>query len=218
MAPPTDPVTIKNTFNLHEQGRTRLEPPKKVAAENLCTTCRKERHYGPCAKGPKARPEGAALKRADFNLGLKGDDPKFVGGDAGNGPSTSPQYHSATSDSALSRSPSGRPADEQAATGFADLFRHLGITSMADEPGQMTGGLLKQSYSPSTAIHSMSENRGPSPNVYEQSLLPNRGFIAGGSPDGDQRIDQAFGQVDNVADSTCIENGAAPAGGPAVLG
>lgn len=219
MAPPTDPETIKRTFSLHEQGRTRLEPPKKVAEDQrLCTSCRKERHYGPCAKPYKSKPAGSPLKEADFNLGLRGDDPHFVGGGNDGGPSTSPNYHSATSDSSLARARGGRPADEQAATGFADLFRHLGINSVASEPGQMTGGLLKQSYEPSSAIHSMSENRGPTSNIYEQLLTPSKAPIVGWGDEGPQRIDRAFGQIDNVADSTCIEGGSAPAGGPAVLG
>jgi len=73
-------------------------------------------------------------------MGLTGDDPS-----TGDNPSTSPHYHSATSDSALARARDGRPADEQAATSFADLFRHLGISNAADEPGRMYGGLNKVS-------------------------------------------------------------------------
>lgn len=213
MAPPQDPASLKQVFNVHEQGRTRLEPAKKVAEElRLCGTCRKERHYGPCLKKPRT-----TERVADFNLGVSGNDPKFVGG-SDNGPSTSPNYHSATSDSSLARARDGRPADEQAATGFADLFRHLGVTSIADEPGRMTGGLLKQSYSPALGIHSMSENRGPSPNVYEQSLVPGKSPIPGWGDEGNQRVTRAFDQIDGAVDSTNIEGSSAPAGGPAVLG
>lgn len=211
MTPPQDPASLKQVFNVHEQGRTRLEPAKKIAEElRLCGTCRRERHYGPCPKKPRT-----SERVADFNLGISGDDPQFVGG-SDNGPSTSPHYHSATSDSSLARARDGRPADEQAATGFADLFRHLGVSSVASEPGQMTGGLIKQQSWSGTEIHSLYENRGPSPNIYEQSLVPGKAPIVGWGDEGDQRIDRMFNQMDHPADSTSIEGSSAPAGGPAV--
>lgn len=146
LAPPATPLDVTQAFNAHEQVKTRLEPRRKLSAEGLCTTCRRERHYGPC-HAPKKIP----TKAADFNLGMTGDDPSN-----GDNPSTSPHYHSATSDSALARARDGRPADEQAATGFADLFRHLGITSVADEPGRMYGGLNKVAlWTPQTLIEKL---------------------------------------------------------------
>jgi hypothetical protein len=120
--PPSTPETLRETFDRHEQGETRVEPRRKLSTESICTSCRKARHYGHCS-----RP--IAIKKSDFNVGLTSDD-------AADHPSTSPNYHSATvADSAPSRTRDGRPADEQAASAFADLYRHLGITSLADEPG-----------------------------------------------------------------------------------
>lgn len=135
---PSTPDTVKQTFNLHEQGETRVEPRRKLS-EELCTSCRKPKHYGPCK-----RP--IAIKKSDFNLGMTSDDAPSEN------PSTSPHYHSATSDSALARARDARPADEQAGTAFADLYRHLGISSVADEPGRMTGGLHKVSSLPAALM------------------------------------------------------------------
>lgn len=132
LEPPTTPFSVSQLFDVHEQAHTRSEPMRKLSAENLCTSCRKEKHYGTCA-----RP--ISIKRADFNKGMIGGDPS-----AGDNPSTSPHYHSATTgDSALARARDGRPADEQAATYFADLFRHQGQVNLSDEPGRMSGGLNK---------------------------------------------------------------------------
>lgn len=220
-APPLDPDTLSRTFNMHEQGRTRLEPPKKVAGEEdtrMCTSCRKGRHYGACAKHPQNAGAGTTLpKLADFNLGMHGEDPKHHSSTHG-GPSTSPHYHSATvSDSSLARARPGNPA-QQASTSFADLFRHLGITSLADQPGQATGGLLKQSLDWGTQVHSLAEKRGPSVNIYEQSLSPQRGVFPGSPDEAKGNIDRAFSSHDLFADATAIEGAMQPATGPAVLG
>ena len=133
MQAPSNPYDLSQLFDVHEQGKTRIEPRRKLSVE-MCTSCRREKHYGPCS-APKKIP----TKAADFNPGLTADDPS-----QGDNPSTSANYHAATTaDSSLARARDGRPADEQAGTYFADLFRHLGIQSAADEPGRMTGGLNK---------------------------------------------------------------------------
>ena len=203
----------------------------------MCTTCRKTKHYGSC-EHPRVIP----TKAADFNAGMNGSDPT-----QGDNPSTSPHYHSAVSSiSALGRSSDGRPADEQAASGFADLFRHQGIRDSADQPGRMYGGLNKvaddaarerarrhailfQMYGvklsdffanmPGAATHSMHEQRGTPINPYEerpQRLSPPVGW----GDEGPQRIERAFDQIDCAADSTGIEDASKgqPSGGPAVLG
>lgn len=289
---PSTPDTVKQTFNLHEQGETRVEPRRKLS-EELCTTCRRPKHYGSCK-----RP--IAIKKSDFNLGLTADDAPSEN------PSTSPHYHSATSDSALARARDARPADEQAGTAFADLYRHLGISSVADEPGRMSGGLNKVSalnqelqgiqqllhggvspqsalevmyphavehippglaqaaadrvrahdlgqeaarllspknptplfghapaqqmiqegvrlrapqklgnfMLPGTETHSMFEQRGPSPNPYEERLTIKSPPVGWGD-EGEQRIRRSFDQIDGAADSTSIEDAAkGPQPGP----
>jgi hypothetical protein len=136
MQPPTTPQKLTEIFDAHEQGETRTDPRRKLSAENLCTTCRKAKHYGGCSR-PRPIPE----KTSNFNPGMHGSDPT-----SSDGPSTGPNYHSAVSSiSSLARAQEGRPADEQAASGFADLFRHQGIRNSADEPGRMYGGLNKTS-------------------------------------------------------------------------
>ena len=143
MQPPTTPQKLREIFDAHEQGETRVEPRRKLSAENLCTTCRKVKHYGNCS-----RPRPIPKKEANFNSGMLGSDPV-----SSDGPSTSPNYHSAVSStSSLARAQEGRPADEQAASGFADLFRHQGIRNSADEPGRMYGGLNKTSASKGAAL------------------------------------------------------------------
>lgn len=108
----------------------------KIGAE-ICTTCRKAKHYGSCT-APRPIPE----KIANFNPGLTAASSE-AGMDTG---ATSPHYHSATqADSSLARARDSQPADVQAGTAFADLYRHLGITSQTDEPGRMYGGLHKVS-------------------------------------------------------------------------
>lgn len=206
---PTNPDTVKKVFDIHEQGKTRLEPIKKLSAE-LCTSCRKPKHYGPCLKPPKYKPDGVPHKQGDFNLSMYGNTPE---GRDSESPSTSAHYTSATSDSSLARASSGRPADEQAATGFADLYRHLGITSLADQAVNTTGALSKVSFSLQSSPF---EQRGPSVNPYEERLQVKSPPVAQGYV-GRQSIDHAFGQIDNVADSTCIDGGG-PGTGPAVLG
>lgn len=193
--PASTPAVISQTFDRHEQGETRMEPRRKLSVDATCGTCRKPKHYGPCK-----RP--IPIKQADFNLGMTADEASE------GGPSTSPHYHSATSaDSSLARARDGRPADEQASSAFADLFRHLGITSVADEPGRMYGGLNKVSrfMLPSMEAHSLYEKRGPSVNPYEERLMVKSPPVGWGD-EGKQRIDRAFNGVDNAVDSTCIES------------
>lgn len=223
LEPPTNPFDVSQLFSVHEQAETRTEPRRKLSGE-LCTTCRREKHYGPCS-APRKIP-----KTADFNAGLRGDDPT-----QGDNPSTSPHYHAATTaDSSLARARDGRPADEQAGTYFADLFRHLGIQSAADEPGRMTGGLHKVARHPrlrapklgdwqlwGTDGHSSHEQRGPGPtsNPYEERLTVKSPPIGWGD-EGEQRIRRAFDQIDCAVDTTGIEDASKgqPEGGPAVLG
>lgn len=137
--PRMTPQTLARQFDDVEQGETRIEPLRKLSGHDLCTTCRKEKHYGPCK-----RPIAIPLKRANFNMGMTGDDSSTV-----DGPATSPHYTSATSStSALTRAQEGRPADEQARTGFAALFRSGLGDLMSNEPGRMTGALAKVSSLP----------------------------------------------------------------------
>jgi hypothetical protein len=196
-APASTPQVLSETFDRHEQGETRMEPRRKLSSDT-CGTCRKPKHYGTCS-----RP--IPIKRADFNLGMTADDAEE------GGPSTSPHYSSATSaDSSLARARDGRPADEQASSAFADLFRHLGITSVADEPNRMVAGLDKVSglVPPSAEAHSLYERRGPSPNPYEERVMVKSPPVAWGD-EGAQRVDRAFDGVDAATDSTCVE-GAVP--------
>jgi hypothetical protein len=58
LQPPTSPDTLKKVFDIQEQGKTRLEPARKLAGDALCTTCRRARHYGPCAKLLRTPPAG----------------------------------------------------------------------------------------------------------------------------------------------------------------
>lgn len=192
--PPSTPRVLSETFDRHEQGETRMEPRRKLSSDT-CGTCRKPKHYGTCN-----RP--IPIKRANFNLGMTADDAEE------GGPSTSPHYSSATSaDSSLARARDGRPADEQASSAFADLFRHLGITSVADEPDRMVAGLDKVSelIPPSVEAHSLYEKRGPSSNPYEERVMIKSPPVAWGD-EGAQRIDRAFDGVDAATDSTCVES------------
>jgi hypothetical protein len=236
MTPPTTPQSLTQIFDAHEQGETRAEPHRKLSAD-LCTTCRKAKHYGSCD-----HPRPIPTKSADFNAGMLGSDPT-----QGDNPSTSPHYHSAVSSiSSLGRSSDGRPADEQAASGFADIFRHQGIRDSADQPGRMYGGLNKvadeaarerarrheilfRMYGvklsdfftnmPGAATHSMHEQRGTPINPYEERLTVKSPPLGWGD-EGPQRIERAFDQIDCAADSTGIEDASKgqPSGGPAVLG
>ncbi len=217
MQPPTTPQQLTQIFDAHEQGESRTEPRRKLSADDMCTTCRKAKHYGPC-NAPRPIP----TKAADFNMGMTGDDPS-----TGDNPSTSPHYHAATTaDSSLARARDGRPADEQAGTAFADLFRHLGISNAADEPGRMTGGLHKVARPRKLADwqmwgtdgHSTHEQRGPL-NPYEERPTIKSPPLGWGD-EGPQRIRRAFDQIDGAVDSTSIEDASKgqPDGGPAVLG
>jgi hypothetical protein len=207
---------VAQIFSAHEQGESRSEPHRKLSAD-ICTTCRKAKHYGPCSQ-PRPIPE----KAADFNPGMLGSDPT-----QGDNPSTSPHYHSAVSSiSSLSRSSDGRPADDQAASGFADLFRHQGIRNSADEPGRMYGGLNKVARPrkladfmlPGSEGRSMHEQRGPSVNPYEERRTVMSPPVGWGD-EGEQRIDRMFRQFDNQVDTANIGGGFGdPQPGPAALG
>jgi len=206
LASPLTPQGLAATFNMNDSARTHASPPIKVA-EALCTTCRKPKHYGTCSKPARTRPDGEPIKRADIGFDNEED-----------AASTSPHYHSATSDSSLARAPSARPADEQAATGFADLFRHMGITAPADEWSNASGALNKTAYplTAGTEGHSMWERRGPSVNPYEEQrtkLTPPVGW----GDEGSQRIDRAFDQMDQTPDSSVVEGNSQPDSGPAAL-
>lgn len=134
-APAVDPATVAQTFNASEQAETRIEPLRKLSAD-ICTTCRKPRHYGSCK-----RP--VPIKQAGFNLGMKGEEASV--GDV-EGPSVSPHYSSATSAvSALAQAPEGRPASEQAASAFAQFLRPARDLAMSDQPDQASGSLAKVS-------------------------------------------------------------------------
>ena len=190
--PASTPQALSETFDRHEQDETRMEPRRKLSSDT-CGTCRKAKHYGPCS-----RP--IPIKKADFNFGMTADDAEA------DCPSTRPHYSSATTaDSSLARARDGRPADEQASSAFADLFRHLGVTSVADEPGRMTAGLDKVSglIPPSAEAHSLYERRGPSP--YEERVMTKSPPIAWGD-EGAQRVERAFDGIDAATDSTCVES------------
>jgi hypothetical protein len=151
-------------------------------------------------------------KHSDFNPGMLGSDPV-----QGNGPATSPNYQSATSSSALARAPEGRPAREQAATSFADLFRHQGINSMPDQSTQTSGALAKVSSDAHKLAAFMfpfkqgaTEQRGPTVNPYVERP-PGPVPVVGNNDTGTGRAWKSF---DNVVDSTCID-GNGPSGGPA---
>ncbi len=62
LSPPTSPDSLKKVFDIQEQGKTRLEPARKLATEALCTTCRRPRHYGPCRRPEGTRGAGVPQK------------------------------------------------------------------------------------------------------------------------------------------------------------
>lgn len=198
--PPLDPPTLSRQFSDVEQNETRVQPLRKLSAANICTSCRKERHYGSCK-----RPVPIPIKRADFNTGMTGDDPS-----AGDNPSTSPHYASATSSvAALTRAQEGRPADEQASTAFRDLLRSRDLM-MPNEGGYMTGALAKVSAFIRTRSY---EKRGPSVNPYEERA-PSPVPVTGRGDDGTSSIWSSFDATNG--DAVTVGGGAGtPAGGPA---
>lgn len=98
---------------------------------------------------------------------------------------------------------------------FADLYRNLGIANQADQSTQNYEGLSKvsQFMLPGTELHSMSEQRGPSVNPYDEHLVVKTPPVARGYA-GDQAITHAFDQVDGAADVSGIGSGASPTPGP----
>jgi hypothetical protein len=93
----TTPETVKSVFDVHEQSKTRLEPVKKLGAD-ICTSCRKPTHYGPCLKPVRTRPAGVPVKRANFNFGMKGEDA------VSERPATSSRYNASVVDGEIRRS------------------------------------------------------------------------------------------------------------------
>ena len=194
----------------------RFKIQERLASE-VCTTCRKPKHYGPCAKPERTPPEGRKL--SNFNSGLRGTDQTGV-----ESPSMSPNYTAGTvSDSGPARARPGNPAD-QARSAHQDFFRPMFQNQMADEWTNAYGALTKTN-AYEDLIKTCSgvnwgpwENRGPTRDPYSERIMRKSPPIGRG-PVGDQAVAHAFGQLDSVVDSTCIESGAgAPQGGPAVLG
>ena len=189
---------------------------KAKTAEDICTSCRKPKHYGPCAKPTRTPPEGTPHKAADFNPGLRGG-----GDEQSNSPSMSPNYASSTvADSGPARARPGNPEDQVRST-HQDFFRPSFQNQAANEWGNAYGALVKTC---ANVKWGGIERRGPTVDPYTEQMLAMspptsasppiaRGYV------GDQAIDHAFGQIDGAVDSTCIENGSgAPQGGPAALG
>ena len=113
LATPATPQTIGDASAHAARASANAGPTQnlipKIGASEICTTCRREKHYGPCAKPERTKGHGVpitfeqALKNAGFNAGLTGDDPSYAttGEDA---PAMSPNYHAATTgDSSLAQ-------------------------------------------------------------------------------------------------------------------
>lgn len=194
-APAVTPQGLTAAFGANAQLKSQTEPKRKISAE-ICTSCRKPKHYGNCNKP-------LPIKNADFNLSMRGSD----AGEDGN-PSTSPHYHAATSSvSSLAQAQEGRPADEQARGQFADLLRASRDAAVADQAARSTGALSKVSASAADG-----ERRGPSVNPYaERRPAPVPSQARGRDA---ASIWDAFA---STADAAGIDgNGGTPAGGPAV--
>ncbi len=199
----------------------------KQAAAALCTSCRKDRHYGPCAKAEsfqldddaaakmhrrlmrmRERRQDLYPKEANFNAGLYGE-----GDTQGDAPSMSPHYTSGTtSDSGPARARPGKPEDQVRST-FQDFLRPSFANQMADQSSSAYGGLVKTCSGVNWGPY---EKRGPTGDMYQQIQRPAppvaQGYV------GPQAVDHAFGQIDCAVDSTNIENAGGTSGGPAVLG
>lgn len=188
-SPRATPQSLSRQFDATEQVETRTEPLRKLSAQSLCTTCRKDKHYGPCR-----RPIPIPAKRADFNIGMRGEDQ--TGADS---PSTSPHYSSATTSiPALSRAQEGPPPIVQATAAFGRMPREH---EFADQAAQSIAGLDKVS----------GERRGPSIDPYAEH--PTRGVPPAGGVGVD--VDRAWRSFDTIDDSTCADGGAGtPSGGP----
>lgn len=183
------PQSLSQQFDATEQVETRTEPLRKLSAASLCTSCRKDKHYGPCK-----RPIPIPIKRADFNMGMRGEDQS-----GSSSPSTSPHYSSATTSiPSLSRAQEGPPPIVQANAAFGRMPREH---EFADQAAQSVAGLDKVS----------GERRGPSVDPYAER--PPRGVPPAGGVGTD--VDRAWRSFDTVVDSTCVDGGAGtPAGGP----
>lgn len=72
-APPTTPAALQKTQATQLQNQSFNAPVQKLSAD-LCTSCRKEKHYGPCLKPYKSRPAGDPIKRATFNPNMNGSE------------------------------------------------------------------------------------------------------------------------------------------------
>lgn len=212
MAPPTTPFSIARESGQNERQESQNEPLRKLSGA-ICTSCRKAKHYGPCRQ-PRVISvrDDKAVKEANFNPGMRGYDPT-----QGTGPATGVNYSSAVSSiSPRARASDGRPADEQAASGFADLYRHQGINDLADEPNRMSGSLDKVSAAHKLADFMMSVDMSRPPYVERcAQLSPPVGCGDEGAP----RIDRMFREFDNPVDTANVGGGFGdPQPGPAVLG
>lgn len=95
-------------------------PAAVKAAADICTSCRRDKHYGTCK-----RP--IPIKRANFNMGMLGEDHITA-----HLPATSANYTSATTSvSPTTRTQEGRPPIEQASSLFRDLERAQGAAKLA---------------------------------------------------------------------------------------
>jgi len=132
------PGLTESAIDSLQQGA--VAQPRKLA-EELCTTCRRSKHYGACSRPVKTPPPGK--KMAGFNQGMYGDgrDSLSSKGDS----HLSPYYHSATvADSALSRARSTLPPGIQASSAFSQLA-NADDKYLANQSDQNTGGLAKVS-------------------------------------------------------------------------
>lgn len=89
-------ASLKQHFTTNEQALTQAAPltkalgkTEKAATAQLCTSCRKTKHYGPCLKPAATKPGGDPHKRANFNIGMYGADGTMEI------PATSARFHSA---------------------------------------------------------------------------------------------------------------------------
>jgi len=133
--PPADPISLSKQIGAQQVNTTAIAPERKLAGA-VCTTCRHEKHYGPCRQTQKANGSGVALKHGSFNPGMYGDR-RDSNGWTTNAHSLS--YNSATSDPSPSRGRQDRP-EATASTAFSNFNRN---TQPADEWGNATGALVK---------------------------------------------------------------------------
>lgn len=143
-----------------------VDHPQKIA-EVICTTCRKNKHYGPCAKTTKTKPAGKPIKLAGFNQGMYGNGKDSINQEF----HISPNYHSATvADSSKTRGRSTVPPEVQAASAFRELNR-VSDNYPQGESENMTGALDKVSASIVDSFNRAGVMMAPGPytrNPYEE--------------------------------------------------